>query len=409
MDTMDSIKNAGSTARLAQADFDKAGKEPPKHIFLGTGINKYANVNGLNYCVKDIEDVGSSLEGNPLWENGAFQLLRDKEAAKDGIKNAILQHKGKLSGEDTFMFYFSGHGTNIRGKAYLCPQDTDIENPESLISPEELADWLKSLAKDLSDQPKIVIILDSCFSGGFAKVKLLYPRVKEDRLKFISMAESVDHVKEDFAQALTEKLGESFFKGIKGSKRDLSRTEILTASSADEPSLESEEYKNGVFTKHLVDGLGHASEIGPADSNKDLSIVAEEASDYAKSGIENDLIYSGKQHPQFIDKYEEDKYEEGDRRLKSEKIKLFGGSFDIKIKGESEPLSKTKEEIVKIEAELKKCYTYDKLLDKKIAAAQHDPEKADKLNYLQKEKAGHARRIKKLELELERLKKLVEI
>lgn len=291
---MDSIKNVGSTARLAQADFDKAGKEPPKRIFLGAGINKYANIGDLSYCVKDTEDMKSSLEGNPLWENGTIQLLQDSEATKEGIRNGISQYAGQLTSQDTFFFCFSGHGTNWQGKSYFCPQDTDTRNPDSLVSPEELADWFKSLAQDPSKPPKVVVSMDSCFSGGFARTKSLYPSSKLTS-RFAPMEESLEYAEDNFTEVLSDELSSSY-DNIKGAKiPGLANAEIYAASRANETSLEDPELENGDFTHFWVEGSGLGSDLGPAESDNNEKMSASEIYKYTAPKVES--FTNGAQHP----------------------------------------------------------------------------------------------------------------
>ncbi|MDG2090482.1 MAG: deoxyribodipyrimidine photo-lyase [Gammaproteobacteria bacterium] len=82
---------------------------------------------------------------------------------------------GRMSTEDTFVFFFSGHGdqvTRADGFESSDPdgQDEIIELYDGAVLDNELNDMLAQI-----DVGKTLIILDSCFSGGFSKDVISVP------------------------------------------------------------------------------------------------------------------------------------------------------------------------------------------------------------------------------------------
>ena len=110
------------------------------------------------YYVLDQCQFGSS--------NTVLSIINDELIDLEATKTAILQGiTSTFSGadeNDISFFYFSGHGTYGEGfsTSYICP--TDYDNTVNFaISVDELESALSSIPGTK------VVILDSCFSGGF--------------------------------------------------------------------------------------------------------------------------------------------------------------------------------------------------------------------------------------------------
>lgn len=250
-----------------------------KALFIG--IADYYDISDLKYSGDDAVKLRAALEGNPTWQNAEITSLIDKQAAKRNILTAIEKYKGKLSSNDTFFFFFSGHGTNDSKKTYLCPYDTLYFNKDTWLSETELANALKSLAISPTSPPKIIFMADSCYSGG------LIGSIGNDdskESKFFMSSESTNIIDNNLKEV-------SQVPNITG----------ISASSGKEKSYESPMYKQGVFTYYLLNGLGKPLESGPADMNKDKKITVEESFSYIKPLITNHPEFPNKQHPQIID------------------------------------------------------------------------------------------------------------
>ena len=230
------------------------------------GIEDYESVNDLSYTVDDAEDMRNVLLSYGNWNDSNIQFLTDADASKNGIGTAITTMASKSDADDVCVFFFSGHGSRIPGTEsddydeVICPWDTTSEI-DSVISDDELGTWLSFCPGN------IIVILDTCYSGGFAKgtegtIKTVpNPRVSKDAI-----------ARRHFVEGLVEHLKQ------KPISRDLNQAEyvVLMACEEDKYAYESRRLKNGVFTYYIVEGLW-----GPADANVDNNISAEEDFYYA--------------------------------------------------------------------------------------------------------------------------------
>ena len=77
------------------------------------GINKYPPNNELSGCISDAKAMKTYVSE---LKKDAFKvqepvLLTNEEATKNGIASAIRKITKLLKDGDTFLFYYSGHGT----------------------------------------------------------------------------------------------------------------------------------------------------------------------------------------------------------------------------------------------------------------------------------------------------------
>ncbi len=122
------------------------------------GINDYTDsrVNDLSYCVADADSMKETLEASG-W---TVYLITNQDATKVKIEEAIA---AVPSGTTTFLFYYSGHGSiDSSDDAYIVPSDFDGSTYASMISATEFSGWL-----DAVTATNKLVILDSCYSGGF--------------------------------------------------------------------------------------------------------------------------------------------------------------------------------------------------------------------------------------------------
>lgn len=249
-----------------------------KAVFIG--IADYAQINDLAYSDDDAIDLKAALEQSTKWQGAEIEILIDKQAPKKEILNSITKYEGKLTSDDTFFFFFSGHGTNDGFNTFICPYDTTMWG-KNYLSEMELANALKALAKDPSAPPKIIFMVDSCYSGGLIGKE---PDDKEAKAKFFKTPNSV--------------------KNIDNNLKEVSKVPniiAVTASNGREFSYESGKIEQGLFTYHLLNAIGTGAEIGPGDANNDKMISIEEAFKYVEPGVLNHPGFENLQHPQMYD------------------------------------------------------------------------------------------------------------
>lgn len=250
-------------------------------------------VNDLTYTVYDAIDFKDSLIGSSFW-SGATVNIQNISATKSAIQTAVANAKNTIANDGLFIFLYSGHGANSGGTGYLIPYD-GVDSVASRISEDDLRGWIDSF----SVSAKKYIIIDSCYSGSFIDKSLIKSGDIYMKAKTISIQGSDPTYK-----------SEKFVKSLTG----LSNTYVITSSKGSEVSFESGYLKNGVFVYYICEGLGAGAIFGPADSNANNAITAEEIGAYAPSRTNNYVYNSSNgsytQQSQIYDNYS------GDLRVK---------------------------------------------------------------------------------------------
>ena len=197
----------------------------------------------LNYAGMDADRVATALttaSGVPK-EN----ILQLKNPTIADLQRAVK--KLALRSSKKFLFYFSGHsdefGLNLR--------DGKVNRKK-----------FHQLLGAVSSKVKIVV-LDSCFSGAL-------------KSKGVRSSKPIGAVRFD----VDEPTG----------------SVILTSSSAQEMSYESEKLKGSIFTNHLITGL-----YGEADGNEDGLVTIDELYQYVYGQSKYQSMVSGNvsQSPEF--------------------------------------------------------------------------------------------------------------
>ncbi|MGA2546065.1 MAG: caspase family protein [Rectinemataceae bacterium] len=131
----------------------------------------------LYYTVDDARSMASTLTTYGCSAANIHEK-EDNAVTKAQIRSDILS-LASVSSDSTVLFYYSGHGSYVdstwgppyypaHSGPYIVPYDAvgadgiDITTVVNLISPSELASWFSQVGTK-----NVIIILDSCFSGGF--------------------------------------------------------------------------------------------------------------------------------------------------------------------------------------------------------------------------------------------------
>jgi len=247
------------------------------------GISKYkdTNIRDLNYAHEDAYSFYNSLIDKCRFKKGQIKLLLNKNATYENIRRQISGWLFKNTNKnDKIIIFFSGHGyRDIDNNddeddgfdEFIVPFDYQSDDISSAIRDDEFAYWINSLKAE-----NILLIFDSCFSGGAAKAKGI---INKD----ISIK---GEVKVD-----------NFVKDIFGEVPRVG-VSLLGASKADQISFEEPKLKMGIFTYYLVDSMGKES-----DMNLDNKIDIEEMFYNLKPKVMNfsKSNYKLEQEPILID------------------------------------------------------------------------------------------------------------
>lgn len=235
------------------------------------GIDQYRDpdIAGLRYAVADAQAMYDFLitKGGVRPQNA--RLLLNKEATQRNIRRTLGEFlKQKALKDDEVIIYYAGHGTvdpdpgTEGGLAkYLVPWDADSNSLFSTAIPMEEIDriFARIAAR------KILLVQDTCFSGGAGGRTFLR--------KNLTRAGTIS---DKFLQDLAERQGRM----------------ILTASDANQVSLEDPERGHGLFTYYLLQAFE-----GAADLDSDGAITVREIHLYLQRKVHEQS--GGNQTPQL--------------------------------------------------------------------------------------------------------------
>lgn len=221
------------------------------------GISKYRNIPSLKYASRDAQEFYRYLvEVNQVPKDNIWLLL-DEEATLDKLRSTLGTHLRRKAGKDDLvMIYLAGHGGTEKDAAsndgdglekYILPYNADPKDLYASAMPmSEIARIFQRISSD-----RLVFISDTCYSGasGGRTIPLLGTRA---------------NVSGAFLERLSQGKGRV----------------ILTASDANEVSVEKDELKHGVFTYYLLEALR-----GKGDLDGDGVVSVDEAYRYVSMKV----------------------------------------------------------------------------------------------------------------------------
>jgi len=225
--------------------------------YIGSGNNLLSPTYSVNRMHKILNQCRFGL---PDIEFSIINELKDSEATKSAILDGIASTFSGAENDDMSYFYFTGHGYGWPGTSYLCPADfTSVYLLSSLISVDELENALSAIPGTK------VVILDTCYSGGF---------IGKSREELRSFNDGVISV---FSQGQSKNLLATNRYKVLTSCHDYQEC-YGTQPVVGEPPL-------GVFTKALCEGCGYNYNY-PADTNEDTKVSLQEAYIYVKNWVQ---------------------------------------------------------------------------------------------------------------------------
>ena len=94
--------------------------------------------------------------------------LIDHQATRANLIATIEELGSKMGEEDTLVLFYSGHGNRIAREEFQRQDADNIDETLTLYDGEYTDDELDALLT-AHTRGKVLVVLDACFSGGFAK------------------------------------------------------------------------------------------------------------------------------------------------------------------------------------------------------------------------------------------------
>ena len=139
------------------------------------GVSDYGGrTNNLPNTDEDARKLSESLQRAGVL-NPQSVVLTNAQATRAGVRAAFRRVAAQAGPDDVFMFFFSGHGTQENGPTSAIEPDgrgEQIELRDGGLTDTELAEMFGTVRARLS-----MVVLDSCFSGGFARNIVTRPGV----------------------------------------------------------------------------------------------------------------------------------------------------------------------------------------------------------------------------------------
>lgn len=196
---------------------------------LVIGVANYPKVRRLPETVlNDARDLHALLIDLAKcgYPTGQVTRLLDGEATRDGIREALLDLATHTGPDDTAVVFFSGHGAQDQnsgqGRQYILPYDCD---PANLTNTAIAGDDMTTLLHNIK-AGRLLVLFDSCHSGGAGDPKELLPQIKLG-------------LSEDYYRALAQGKGRV----------------VIASSRPEEVSWALAGMGNSLFTHYLLEAL----------------------------------------------------------------------------------------------------------------------------------------------------------
>jgi len=133
-----------------------------KRLALLIGVSNYKNATKLKNPLNDVNSMA-----NVLSKLG-FEIKTCKDVSFQAFKQALNDFAVKLNDYEIGLFYFAGHGLQVKGKNYLVPSDANPINENQVEFDCIDANQILSLMSSANNHTNL-IILDACRNNPFER------------------------------------------------------------------------------------------------------------------------------------------------------------------------------------------------------------------------------------------------
>lgn len=259
--------------------FKSEFKSSPDLYLISIGSSKYVeNKYDLVYPEKDARDIVDLFSTNKSSEYAQIhtKLILNEDVTK-GVLSECSDFLKLATSNDIVIVFFAGHGVLDQNYDYfLATHDLNFINPSengiSYESFEALLDGIAPLRKTL--------LIDACHSGELDKEDVMAitnetNEAKSNDVVFRAVGTSIKEntIGVERTNALVKELFSDLRKGTGAT--------VISSAGGMEFAQESEEWKNGLFTYCMLEGI----RSNRADANKDGKIMLSELQMYISSKV----------------------------------------------------------------------------------------------------------------------------
>ncbi|MEM1117725.1 MAG: caspase family protein [Bacteroidota bacterium] len=156
------------TVRVSQADALRP--DPPAYdriVGLFVGISDYTRMGPLRWTAQDAVEARDAMVRAGMAPGDGI-LLTDADATVANVRSAIDRLAASGNDRTLFVFFFSGHGGQYARTGFQREDPDGLDESLEMYDAEILDDELDALFARIPSSRQL-IVLDACFSGGFAK------------------------------------------------------------------------------------------------------------------------------------------------------------------------------------------------------------------------------------------------
>jgi len=268
-----SVLNQAGTESLRETvsiQFTGQTARPTLHL-ITVGVSEYRQTNfNLRYAAKDAQDIHTYFKNKAKLK---YELRQTQLLNRQVSRETVLKLRKQLEQsrpQDRVILFFAGHGLLDQEKNYyFAPHEINFDHPEKEgLRFEEIEDLLDGIPA----REKLLLI-DTCNAGELDK-ELQAEQISFTQPQGLIKARAIRGFK--ITQHLgINKLNQLLEENFHDLRRDTGAT-IITSSQGLEYALESAQWKNGVFTFALLEGLQSRT----ADLNADGEVKVSELKNY---------------------------------------------------------------------------------------------------------------------------------
>jgi uncharacterized caspase-like protein len=258
------------------------------HVYLvSIGVSEFSDRQyNLSYASKDATDLGRLFGADNAFSGVTPIVLTDVAATKENIR-ACRESLRKSSVDDVVIIFVATHGLfDDALNYYLATTDVDFTYPSDRgLSYDEL----EQLFDDVAARKRLLLI-DACHSGQVDKEEVLLAAStleKQSGVTSRGFKTVVSKHRASFALKSSFELMQELFSDLENGNGIVA----ISSASGREFAYESSEWKNGVFTYALLEGLRTKS----ADLNRDGRVSVSELKEYVTRRVQQ--LTNGKQTP----------------------------------------------------------------------------------------------------------------
>lgn len=136
-------------------------------MLLSFAINNYPGTgNDLNGCINDQNDLIDKLD--ELGYGFAIEAFQDSQVTRANFRNTIKNYIVGMKPNDLLLIQYSGHGTQVRDSNG--DEDDPYDEALYLYDGAFTDDDFNEVLQLIPEGAKVIIALDSCFSGGATRL-----------------------------------------------------------------------------------------------------------------------------------------------------------------------------------------------------------------------------------------------